>query len=130
MTKPYHIHSEASRQAVADLVANLSLEKQWNVTVARHQKRRSLSQNNLYWKWVEIVAEETGNDKEDVHDVFKKKFLTGEVREVFDGHQVMRRSTADLNKSAMTEYMDRVSAFCATDLGIILPLPEDARWAA
>ena len=36
---------------------------------------RSNEQNSLYWKWINIMSEETGFTKEEMHELIKYKFL-------------------------------------------------------
>ncbi len=104
------------------------MSKPWSVTVEPFKKKRTLSQNGLYWKWLErtvdIVARETGNDKDDLHDIFKEKFLTPKIVE-FDGQVHRKYSTKNLTTAEMSEYMNRIYAFVTSQLGIILPIPEE-----
>ena len=47
----------------------------------------------------------------------------------FDKYQVMvPRSTATLDTKQMTDYLERVQQFAATELGIVLPNPGDLQW--
>jgi len=115
---------EAQRQHAMRLISALDLSaKRWQVEVKPFVKKRSNQQLGLYWKWLAIIADETGNDKDDLHDFFKAKFLEPETREVM-GTAVMRYST-DGDAARMTRYMDKVMAFVTSQLGIYLPLPED-----
>ena len=36
---------------------------------------RTTEQNSLYWKWINIMSEETGFTKEEMHELIKYKFL-------------------------------------------------------
>ena len=124
MPHPLTIADERDRQRVVDLIAKLNLEKPWEVTVARKTKKRTLSQNGLYHQWVGIIAEETGNDHEDVHDEFKRRWVPPKEIEIF-GEKRMRQSTTDFDTRGMTDYMEKVYAFSVGELGILLPLPEE-----
>ena len=124
MPKPHVIRDELMRASVCRLIAGLDLAKPWAVTVEPHKERRSLNANALYWKWVGLVAQETGNDPDVVHETFKRKFLVPEEIS-FMGEKMLYRSTAKLDTRAMSEYMDKVYAFTTTELGILLPVPED-----
>ena len=124
MSRPFVIFDEASRQRCVSLIAGLNIEKPWEVTVARKTKKRTLSQNALYHKWVGIIAEETGNDHEDVHDEFKRRFVPPKEIEIF-GEIRMRQSTTDFDTPGMTTFMEKVYAFSVSELGILLPLPEE-----
>lgn len=98
------------------------------VLLRRHRKKRSLDQNSLYWLWLGIISRETGNDTDQLHEAFKQMFAEAQVAEVF-GRTVTTHSTAKMKVGEMSEYLDRVYAFAASE-GIILPLPEDQRFAA
>ena len=122
--EPYIIRDETMRQRVSDLVDALDLGKPWSVTIEPFKKKRSLSQNALYWKWVGIIADETGNDNDDIHEAFKGMFLT--PRSVQIGNESREiRSTARQNTDEMKGYMDKVYAYATSQLGILLPIPEE-----
>lgn len=66
---------------------------------------RSAEQNNLYFLYLGVIAEETGHSKDDLHDLFKGKFLGGEVVEVFGEKVRQKKSTTKLNKNDFAEYL-------------------------
>ena len=121
------VRDEALRERVIQHIAALNLDKPWDITIKRHVKKRSLSQNALMWKWItevaEAVSEHTGMDAGDVHEFFKAKFLPGKVIEM-GGESVLYRSTRDLATGEMADYMDRIYAFATTELGLFLSAPE------
>lgn len=94
----------------------LKIKKKWN--------KRSLNQNSLYWKWVEIIAEYCGNTSEEMHAILRG--LYAPKKEVKVGKKIYRipRSTTTLTKGEMASYMLDVQAEAGI-LGIILPTPED-----
>lgn len=116
---------EAQRAHAIALISKLDLSKRWKVTVARHQNKRSLNQNSLYWKWLGIIAQETGHEADELHEYFKAKFLPPVFVELEGEAEAIRRSTTKLNTQDMSDYMDKVNAFAASQLGIILPQPDD-----
>ena len=69
---------------------------------------RTNAQNRLYWKWVEIISNELGyQDKQEIHNILKYKFLLKE--EVINGeiHQGLK-STTTLTKEEfgkLTQYI-------------------------
>lgn len=71
---------------------------------------RSLSQNAYYWKYLEIIALETGHNAEELHRLFKGLFLA--KKEVtWKGKQyMMSGSTTKLNKVTMGEYLEKIAA--------------------
>lgn len=123
MSKTYEIRSDQDREIVLNAVWYLP-DGQWSVEIKRLKSRRTLQQNALYWRWVHIVADETGNDAEDIHEAIKLKFITPELVTVL-GETVPRRSTANKDIDAMAMLMNKMHAWAHTDLGIHLPLPEE-----
>lgn len=96
--------------------------------LAEAGRRRTLSQNALYWKWlseaIKAVATETGNDTDDLHEFFKHKFLTPQIIEV-RGETIQRWTTTKMTTAEMAEFTDKVYAWIVGELGIILPMPQD-----
>lgn len=123
------IHDEESKRVALAFVSGLSVDgKKWRVEIKRHVKRRTLSQNAALWMWhsemVDAVGKDTGNDAEDLHEHFKKKFLTPIITEI--GGEISKRySTKKLTTKEMSEFMDRIYAYVTGDLGIWLPHPAD-----
>jgi hypothetical protein len=127
--EPYIIRTEVQRDAIRDLVAKLDVSKPWSVTVDPYRKKRTNSQNNLYWKWISIVARETGNSKDDVHDAFKQMFCPPRVVKIGDDERSIY-TTTKLTTQEMTDYINAVYAYATSELGYLLPLPEEAHLAA
>ena len=95
----------------------------------RPETRRSSLQNRLMWLWLTCIADETGNDKQDVHDYYCMKFLTRTV--AINGREERAvTGTSGLTTEAMTDFLNRVQADAASELGIRLPSPDDEAWAA
>ena len=118
------ITNETQRAAAIHALCGLDLTKPWTVEIKKKTKQRTLNQNALYWKWIGIFANETGNSEDDMHEFFKDKWCP--ISEVTVGDEVRQvRSTKKLKTVEMTEYMDKVYAFIVGEFGIILPIPED-----
>lgn len=92
------------------------------VIVRKHQDKRSRDQNALYWAWLHVIADETGNAAEDVHEAFKTMFLSAKVMRLGNTYVgTINPSTARLPIGAFGEYMDRIAAWAAQN-GIRLPV--------
>jgi hypothetical protein len=80
------------------------------------------------WLWLNEVADHvskhTGHDLDEIHDAFKQKFLPAKIKEVL-GETIDCRTTTKLTTLEMSEYMDRIYAFVTSELGVILPLPQE-----
>jgi len=123
------ITDKASHALVLDHISKLSLEngKQWKITIERKRKLRSPQQLKLMWMWVDevakIVGEETGNDKEDLHEIFKHNWLPAKILQVEGLEPAERCSTKGLNTIDMAIYMDKIYRWATQDMGFVLPLP-------
>lgn len=115
---------EPQRALAIKLLEALDLSKPWKIVVERHKKKRSLSSNALYWKWIGVISDEIGHDNDELHEFFKAKFCPVKERIIAD-EPMLYRSTAKLDTAEMSAYMDKVYAFSVSTLGILLPLPEE-----
>lgn len=104
----------------------LDLTKPWVLTLRRHTKKRSTSQNSLLHKWLDIIADETGNSPEDVKEAMKEEFLGMVEVDVGGRPYMVRKHTSSLTTEEMTTFLNQIYAFAAQDLDIRLPVPEDA----
>ena len=96
----------------------------YTLSITRKVEPRTLSQNSLMWLWFTCIENETGTDKLDVHDYYCKKFLRRRI--YLNGlEDVVVSSTSKLNTLQMKEFLDKVQADAAIEMGVNLPLPED-----
>jgi len=101
------------------------IKKQAKVEICIKKDKRTLSQNSTYWLWITAIQQETGNDKNLLHEYFKQKFLGTENITVFDSNLNVAVSTTKLDTKQMSEYMNRIQEFANIELGILLPNPSD-----
>lgn len=119
------VRDATDRQTIVDYLNRLPEGKAFEVSIRLHKEKRSNPQNNLYHSWLNIICKETKNDHETVHKALAKMFLGVEVSE-FGGQRIAKvKSTTTLNTEEFTEYLNNIEAFAATELGIILPHPDD-----
>ncbi len=127
--RPYIVNSEGTRDVVLASIANLNIEKQWDITIEPHRERRSLSQNSLMWMWInevaEYVHEATGQGSDEIHEFFKGQFLPRRVIEIGGVVENAPGSTKNLTKAEMSTYMDKIYAWATSEMGLLLPVPED-----
>ena len=124
------LRDEGTRRQLIQMISVLNLEKPWEITVGKFRKKRTNPQNNLRWMWVEDVVahvrEHTGMDKYDIDDFFKGKFLSPTRFEI-GGETYEKHTTSGLSTEEMAAYMDDIYRWVTSELGILLPLPEDRR---
>lgn len=123
------------------------------VNIQEDDKDRSKAQNKLYWKWLHEIHRKTGNDEDQLHFEFKKKFLIGILKRDDDDYAAMclaisalkqseseqfraiadgvirETSTTRMNTTQFTEYLNLIEAFALKELGIALPIPDDLKYA-
>jgi hypothetical protein len=99
------------------------------VTVARQKSKRSIQANAYYHGVVvKMIADETGQDVESVHEFLKREVnaqhvemvnkATGEVYESWVGG-----STSDLNVGDFYSFVERARAWAGQFLGLEIPDP-------
>jgi hypothetical protein len=119
--------SELDRNMVVAYIQRLDLKKLYTVEVLEKKASRSISQNSLMWLWLTCIEFETGNDRNELHDIFKKKWLQPKITHLY-GEEIERYTTTDLNTTEFKYYLDKIQIFASTELGIKLPDPEDKYW--
>ena len=124
----YTISNDNSKQAVKDYIDRLKVDKVWIVDISRKKDNRSIDQNRLMWLWLQCIEQETGNDKELLHLYFKDKYLPKKEIILIDEIVQIPGSTAKLNTSQFTEYLEKIRIFANTELGIELPDPDSMIW--
>jgi len=101
------------------------IAKKAKAEITEKKNKRTLDQNALLWLWLTCIENETGTDKDDLHEYFKGKFL-GFKQNVFNGESYdVRLTTKKLNTAEFTEYLNKINQFASTELGIYLPNPKD-----
>tara|TARA_R110002020_G_scaffold467655_2_gene691402 strand:- start:1402 stop:1833 length:432 start_codon:yes stop_codon:yes gene_type:complete len=109
-----------------------SSNKSYRVTVKEWRESRSLSQNSLYWKWLDEINKQSPlmvsgskiKGSELWHEVFKKYYCP--VKNITNGEKILPiKSTKMLDVGEMTFYLSRIECFCM-DRAIILTIPESS----
>jgi len=94
-----------------------------NVKVSEAKKKRSLPQNNLYWKHLTLMEEATGHTKEELHDIFRLRFLPKRDLDVDGIVYKLPISTTELTTKEFSKYMDNIR-LTASELDVVLPYPD------
>ena len=94
------------------------------ISVKRASERRTIAQNDLMWSWFSCIEEETGTAKNDVYMYYCKKFLC-KVVSVGERMEKICQTSSMLNTAQMADFLKKIQADAATELGITLPIPED-----
>ena len=124
----FTIRRQEDKQAVMSYLEKLPTDKPYFAEIKQIRHRRTIDQNSLYWLWLKCLQDETGEDKDRLHEYFKARYLGISTVEVFGVDVQMSASTTKLDTKEMTHYLDRIQQFALTDLGIALPNPSDLYW--
>lgn len=94
------------------------------ISVSEWKDSRSLNQNALYWKWLQIIGDDLGYHKDELHEEFIEAFSDIYTIKGLDGKPKQKRvRTSKMNVQQMSTYMDRIQQFAA-EQNITLPQPE------
>jgi hypothetical protein len=122
------LSTEIDRNMVIAYIQRLDITKKlYTVETLEKRAGRSISQNSLYWLWLTCIEFETGNERNELHDIFKKKWLQPKKVVLF-GEEINRYSTANLDTLQFKYYLDKIQIFASAELSITLPDPESKYW--
>ena len=85
--------------------------------------KRSDKQNSLYWAYLRICANTTGNEPEDLHKEFKLRFIGYTEQVILGKKRAKLKSTTTLSKTDFGEYLDKVELLMIQMANC--PIPED-----
>lgn len=120
------LNPNALSLALSSLKFKSKPETKLKVVFQRDVKRRTQgaaneasNQNGLYWLYLQVIEAETGNFADDLHEYFKRKFLTPRDLNIFNDKIKVPGSTAVLNKVDFSEYMNKIEALTG------IPIPSE-----
>jgi len=90
--------------------------------------QRSMPENKYYWSVaIEILSNELGYTKDEMHEVLKSMFLSDVKHIKFNNgtmHEIRySKSTASLKVPEFEEYLENIRIWAGCELGINIPLP-------
>ncbi len=98
------------------------------VTIRAKRSKRSLDQNALWWSIiVPAIAEEVGYDRsehDECHYALVARFF-GTHTDKISGATVANARSSKLSTKQFSELIDGTVRWAATDLGLVLPMPDD-----
>tara|TARA_R110002051_G_scaffold114905_2_gene187832 strand:- start:110 stop:493 length:384 start_codon:yes stop_codon:yes gene_type:complete len=95
--------------------------KEIEIRIRVRSNNRSKEQNSLYWKWVDILSNEIGYTKEEMHELIKYKFLRRNVVDDKGVESVVIKSTTTLTTKEFTMLMNDLLYWSNDTLNINLP---------
>jgi hypothetical protein len=90
------------------------------LVITPEKKGRSLTANSYYWVYLGVIARETGDNADDLHEFFKRKLLPPKFITVRGEEIKVPASTTELSKADFGEYMEKICALTE------IPLPDPA----
>ncbi|RLD44477.1 MAG: hypothetical protein DRI86_07425 [Bacteroidetes bacterium] len=87
------------------------LKRKNGVFVLTITEGRTKQQNKLYWTYINIISETTGEDPDRLHIIFKEKFLNNE-------------STSTISPKKFIWYLEKIKVEMA-EYNIVLPDPPE-----
>lgn len=121
------VNTEQITRRLFEIISTLK-NGDYFIKVDKIIKHRSYSQNALMWLWFTCIEKETGTDKQDVHDYYCSLFLSRRT-EINGVEKTVVGGTSKLDTVKFTDFLNKVQAEAASELGIKLPLPEDLAFA-
>jgi hypothetical protein len=106
--------------------------KRVQVTVEKFKNNRTIQQNRYYWGIVvKLIAEHTGHDPEQLHELLKQKFspkwyFTPEKNLMMGGASIPT-STARLDTLEFVEYTEKCRMWANEFFNLNIPLPGDIK---
>tara|TARA_R110000851_G_scaffold146212_2_gene285833 strand:- start:56 stop:439 length:384 start_codon:yes stop_codon:yes gene_type:complete len=94
------------------------------IKISERNNNRTKDQNSLFWKWVEIISNETGYTKEETKELIQYKFLKRERVDEKGYTETYLRGTSTLNKKEFNDFMNEVVYWSNSTLNITLPTYE------
>lgn len=106
--------------------------KTLKVEVGEWREKRSLSQNRLYWMWLNEICEQIhkrigqSHDSETLHEYFKQCYCPQKSK-LLGSKEIVIASTTKLDKGEMHFYLNQIEQWCI-DRGFRLTTPIDSEY--
>lgn len=122
----FTIRQQSDKDKATTWIRNLDPDIEWDVVVRRHKRKRSNPQNRYYWGVViKILADETGNSANDLHDYLLGECFGWVEYQVMDKTRVRpARGTSDMTTEQFEAYCEWCRAFGAQQ-GYYIPHPNE-----
>jgi hypothetical protein len=114
------IDGPLKRERAVQWLSRIPVDEVMELTLKAYKPTRSQQQSRRYWLLVDKVAEHTGYDPADLHEIFKAKFLGAEEKELNGEKITTVKSSAKLRVNEFREYSDRVERWAVETLGVWL----------
>lgn len=112
MKKPFRtiikvINHQYSLERLKQLLDNL-LDGNYTVMVEKQKNKRTTQQNRYLWLYYNIISDDTGETSEEMHELFKRKFLPAVSKTMFNIDYKVPNSTTGLSKGEFSQYIESI----------------------
>ena len=98
-----------SANLIRHYLGKMMLGQVVQVEIHEIKPTRSMSQNNYYWGvYLPLIADETGDDVESLHELFKKTFLIERIGRARNSPVPIYKSTSQLSRGEFGEYIMKI----------------------
>ena len=101
-------------------MAAIPLDEVLELSIKPYKPTRSQVQNRRYFKILTEIARVSGHQTEELHEMFKAKFLGTQLNELAGETVTHQRSSTKLTTKEFAEYMERVESWAIETLGVWL----------
>lgn len=120
----FDTEDEATKEKLLHELRDLP-DGKYEVVIKKNRVIRSLKANGYYHVILNIIATETGYDRDQLHEICKRKF-NGDVIMFKDGSlEIVGKTTTDLDTAEFAAYVNRVKMWCQDEWNIIIPEQRD-----
>jgi len=85
------------------------------------KEQRTLKQNAYYRAYLKIIAQDTGDDEDSLHEYFKRSCLPGKKIKALGKEFLIPATTTKLDKLGFNDYITKIEVLT----GILAPDPND-----
>lgn len=131
MAKSFVMAHQRVKDAALSFIRDLPTNGKFEVVIRTPKSKRSLAQNRLLHMWIACIRDGYHEGGGELHsaDVWKehlcKMFLVTQSHDIGGAVVETRKSTANLGIKEMTDFLEKIDMYAASELGILLPSPQD-----
>ena len=97
-----------------------TLDGKVTLSLKVYKRGRTINQNSLYWVYLNVLEQETGDSANNLHEFLKRKLLNPRFVKVMGEDIKLPATTTNLDTTGFSEYMERIEQLT----GIPIPTPE------
>jgi len=100
--------------------------KKIKIEIKENKPTRSTKQNNYYWGVVlKYASDEIGHTDDELHEIFKNKFLEPIIKKVKDEYYAIKLSSSILDTSVFSKYVEDIRNFMSAEFNCYIPEPNE-----